>query len=201
MHFFYRGFVLLLLLFPVSAWGASTAEQEYRKARAAYDRLLGSAQQQQFRDNWDKVIDGFILVSRKYPDSSQAPAGLYMAGQAAEGLFGVSRRREDVRRAVQHYDQLADKYPGNRLGDDALVLAGRIYEEILGDSAEALRRYRRAVEEYPKGDMTPIALRKTVHLSPLVPQSAPPPPRRALRRLRHPWRPLRRPGPFRAGPN
>jgi N-acetylmuramoyl-L-alanine amidase len=168
--------ILFLLLCAASGWASDIAERDYQKAREGYNRLLASGERQKFRDNWVRVIDGFLKVSERHAARPQGPAALYMAAKAQEGLWSVSRRPSDARQAADLYDRLVDQFPTDRHADDALVLGGEIYERILADRAEAYRRYRKAVDAYPKGDMTATARKGVTRLAAYAPRETPPPP-------------------------
>ncbi len=171
---FSRGLpVLILILFAASAWASDGAARDYQKARDGYNRLLASAERQKFRDNWVRVIDQFLSVSDRHAARPQGAAALFMAAQAQQGLWSVSRRQNDARLAADFYDRLVDRFPGDRHADDALVLAGEIYEKILAEPREAYRRYRKAVDHYPKGDMTPEARKGVVRLAAHAPKATP----------------------------
>ncbi len=168
--------LLLLLLVAAPAWANDAAARDYQKAREGYDRLLASSERQKFRDNWVRVIDNFIQISERHAARPQGAASLYMAAQAQNGLWSVSRRQSDARRAADLYDRLVDRFPQDRHADDALVLGARIYETILGDPAEAYRRYRQAVDHYPSADMTPEARKGVTRLAAHAPKAPPSPP-------------------------
>lgn len=143
--------LLLLMVVPLCAW-ADGADSSYLKAKENYRSLTNSAQKQMFRDNWGSVIDGFLAVVDKYPDSKRAADGLYMAGRACRGLYDVSRISEDARRSAELYDRLAETYPQSNLADDALFASAEIHETILAHKAEAFVRYQAIVDRYAKGD-------------------------------------------------
>ncbi len=164
--------VLILLLVLPSALFASGAEQAYQEARSRYNRLLASSGKQLYRENWAKVIQGFVSVSEKFPDHDRAAGALYMAGKASHRLYGISRRMGDASDAVGYFERLAERYPGSSLADDALVLAGNIYEQPLNEPGKASLRYMAAASRYPDGDMTPQARQRLKDLPHLVADSA-----------------------------
>jgi N-acetylmuramoyl-L-alanine amidase len=164
--------VLILLLVLPSFSFASGAERAYQEARSRYDQLLASSGKQLYRDNWLKVIQGFVAVSEKFPDHERAAGALYMAGKASHRLYGISRRTSDAADAVGYFERLADGYPRSNLADDALVLAGNIYEHPLGKPGKATLRYMAAVSRYPDGDMTPQARQRLKELPQLAANSA-----------------------------
>jgi N-acetylmuramoyl-L-alanine amidase len=168
--------LLLLLLAALPATAAADAEQAYGRARESYRQLLDSPQRQLHRDRWQKVTDGFLAVHRSYPKHRRAADALYQAGKATQGMYEVSRVRDDARRALDLYDSLARDYPDSTLADDALLLAAGIAER-LDDFSGAYQRYAAALARYPRGDMAARARIKFGELASYAPKpepSAPP---------------------------
>jgi N-acetylmuramoyl-L-alanine amidase len=152
--------ILLLILLPSVLYGAE-GDNAYQKARDHYRQLLDSGEKQLYRENWEKVIQKFVAVAKGYPTHEKAPNALYMAGKAGSQLYEISRRKGDALEAVHHYELLAEGYPRSSLADDALVLAGGIYEHSLDDGAKAYQAYRAAVDRFPSGDMADRARRQS----------------------------------------
>jgi N-acetylmuramoyl-L-alanine amidase len=173
--------VALFCLLPFTA-AAKEGEDAYRQAHGNYQKLLDDSRRQLYRDNWERVIDQLRAISRHYPRHTRAPAALYWAGKAAEGLYGVSKRHADAVLAVDIYDQLARNYSTSNLADDALMLAARIQEEVLKDGVEAYRRYQQVIDQHPSGDMINSARRKVAELKVFAPVAKAPAPLAALSR-------------------
>ncbi|MEJ2200797.1 MAG: N-acetylmuramoyl-L-alanine amidase [Desulfuromonadaceae bacterium] len=155
--------LLLLILSPLSV-AADGAESAYQKAKNRYRSLTESAKKQLYRDHWEAVIDGFLKVAERYPESDRADDGLYMAAYACRGLYRVSRVPDHARRAAALYDRLVNSYPSSTLADDALYESAQINEDLLADKAEAFVRYQAVVDRYPQGDMYAKARHKAVAL-------------------------------------
>lgn len=166
-------FLVLSLLLPSFANAGGSAYRAYRQAKDSYHLLLHSPRKKRYRDQWTRVIDRFLAVTRNFPRSPRAADALYMAGKTCQGLYRVSRAKRDARRAVALFDALVKKYPHDSLADDALVLGGRIEEEILGDPAQAYRRFAKVVHGYPEGDMIGLARRKVSALARYAPVDHP----------------------------
>ncbi len=154
-----------LLLAFVPAVAADDGERAYQQARGSYTGLTKSSRNKMYRENWIQVIDGFLQVAASHPKHRRAADSLYMAGKSCQGLYAISRVKSDAIRAVEIYDRLADEYPRDSLADDALVLAGELLESVLKDLPQAYRRYARAVENHPEGDMASLAGKKRRELA------------------------------------
>jgi N-acetylmuramoyl-L-alanine amidase len=161
-------FFLLVLLLPSSAFPAGP-ESAYQKMRAEFKNLEASPAKQRYRENWDKVINGFVQLARKYPDHRRAPDSLFLAGRACEGLYRVSRIIPDAQRAVDLFDSVAATYPQDSLADDALMRAAAIQERVFKDFPQAFLRYDKVRVRYPGGDMIRLARSKLEGLARFAP--------------------------------
>jgi N-acetylmuramoyl-L-alanine amidase len=170
---YFRAVVLLLagLALASTTIAADPGEQTFVKARAAYRQLLDSSRRQLYRDNWDRIIDNLERVTKRYPRHGRAADALYLAGKACEGLYRVSRRPPDARRALTLYDRLTAEYPRDGLTDDGYYLAGLLLEQVLKEPAQAWQRFSKAVKNTPRGDMVPLARKGLARLA----RYAPPP--------------------------
>jgi N-acetylmuramoyl-L-alanine amidase len=152
-----------MYVLPVSA-AADEGERAFGKAKSTYQQLQNSTKNKLYRENWLRVIQGFEGVSQAYPNHDRAADALYLGGKACEGLYAISRRKDDARQAVDFYDRLPDRYPGSSLADDAGYLAGLILERILDDRPGAYLRYKLIVDKFPQGDMLPLCREGEVRL-------------------------------------
>jgi N-acetylmuramoyl-L-alanine amidase len=170
-YFRLAGWLFLLFLLLPSAAFSSSPEKAYQQVRSDFRRLEASPAKQRYRENWDRVIEGFTGIAEKYPGHRRAPDALYMAAKTCEGLYSVSRVPRDAQEAVELYDKLASQYPEDSLADDALVRGAAIEEKVLKDYPQAFLRYDKVRSRYSSGDMIAVARRKLAELA----RFAPPP--------------------------
>jgi N-acetylmuramoyl-L-alanine amidase len=142
------------------------ASSQFQNIREDYSSLVKSEQDKLFRDNWVRIINQFRGFAKDYPDHSQGPAALYLAGRACEELYHISRTERDARQAADLFDAVEAKFPDSSLADDALMLSAKIHERILKDSPKAVSRYGRIVRNYPGGDHIKPASAALTRLSP-----------------------------------
>jgi N-acetylmuramoyl-L-alanine amidase len=159
----------------VQPWAAEL-EPAYRKARDAYAALQSAPRKQKFRSEWDKVLHQFVRVYERAPAGPHAGEALFMAGKTLAGLYRVSQVTDDAWMAVAMFERVADDVPTSTFGDDALVLAAELLEIRLAAPEEAYLRYRRIVEQYPKGDKAAHARRRLQTLARYAPRVADPAP-------------------------
>ena len=148
---------LLLLSTPATAdrrshSNRSKAEIAYARARASYDHLARSAKLRTDRRAWMKVINEIRHVYLTWShDPSTGPRSLYMLARCYRELYGYSRNRKDLNKAIELYSLLTEKYPKSRFADDALYAMGELYQRT-GNRGRARKAYTTLVSQYPRSD-------------------------------------------------
>ncbi len=136
------------------------AERVYAKAKAQYDRLARSPKLRKDRREWLKVIQKFRRVYLSYPYHPKvAPKALFMMARSYRELYGYSRLKKDIYEAIERYQVLVERFPKNRLADDALYALGELYLRH-GKKDLALEAWERILKDYPKGDNAAKARRR-----------------------------------------
>ncbi|NPA95302.1 MAG: tetratricopeptide repeat protein [Thermodesulfobacteria bacterium] len=134
-----------------------SAEIEYQQAKEAYRRLAASARLRKYRKNWISVINKFRKVYLAHPDDPEiAPKALFMMARCYSGLYGYSRRMSDIQEAIERYQVLVERFPNNRLADDALYEIGQIYK-MTGRPSSAIAAWKRILRDYPNGSHARLA--------------------------------------------
>lgn len=162
--------ILASLLSLVSEVPAASSEQAYQKARKAYYALQDSSRKQMYRDQWLKVIDKFAGVHKRYPETRRGADSLYMWAKTTDGLYAISRIKDDALKAVELYEKVALLYPGNSLADDSLLRAGELLEGPIAKPEEAYLVYQRLVTKHSKGDMASKAKKRLAALKDYAPR-------------------------------
>ena len=140
--------------------GSSKAERAYKKAKASYDRLARSARLRKDRGAWNNVIKEVRKVYLSWShDPSVGPKSLYMLARCYRELYGYSRFRKDLNKAIDLYQLLVEKYPTSRFADDALYAQGELYLRT-GSRDKARRVFTQLVSQYPKGDKARAAKKR-----------------------------------------
>ena len=168
--------VFLAVILGNGTASAHPARDSYDRTKKKWESLQSSAKKKKYRDQWFKVIDHFEKIAKRYPDRPEAPKSLYNIGHLYTDMYRYSYLREDLTSAIEAYTRLGEKYPRNRLADDAWYLAAEIYREKLSDPATAYQFYDRAVNEHPKGDMCKKARYWHARLEPEYGRKKEPPP-------------------------
>ncbi len=164
-----------LMIFAAADFAhAASSEQQYKKIKDDYNKFLKNEGQKTYRHNWLRHIDKFLKLQKRYPKSKRADDCLYMAAQGYVKLHEYSYVKDDLKKAVKHYDALAAKYPKSNLADDSLVYAGEILEK-LGDYSGAYDRFAKCVSRCPKGDLAPKARAGKKRLDKYAPKPTPTP--------------------------
>lgn len=157
-------FVLGLMALVVAAYDTGysalpPSEKRYDAAKAQVESLKADAKRSMFRDQWLRLVDEFNDIYAKDTQWVNRPAALFRAAEVLEELGARSFAPRDFKAAVERYELLAEKHPASRLADDALLRSAIIRAQRLNDKEGALRVVRRIRAQYPRGDMTPDAVR------------------------------------------
>ncbi|MDH5298132.1 MAG: N-acetylmuramoyl-L-alanine amidase, partial [Desulfobulbaceae bacterium] len=151
--------------------------------KAYYNNISGTAGRESARDAWQSAARQFDAIYRANPDHELAPTCLFILGQIHEQKIGKAVSPADLDKAITCYRDLANRFPGHNLADDALLAMATIQEKEQEDVDEAAKTYARIVALYPKGDMYPTAVTRLRQLKPApvakraaVRKKLPPPP-------------------------
>lgn len=139
-------------LAAVSVKDPAKAEIAYSSVKARYDSLVKSPVLRTQIAEWQKLIRDFRAIYFKYPnDSDVTPKILYMMGRCYNNLYDNSKSGDDLEEAIKRYEVLVERFPDNRLADDALYLLSGLYL-TKGDELAAKKSLERIIEQYPNGD-------------------------------------------------
>ncbi len=155
---FVAGFLFCQTNFAVAA-RALPASDLYFLAQKSFYQLKAAPEKQKYRHHWMKTISMFSKVVDRYPQSSEAYRAEFTIGKLYEGLNAVSKNSKDLDRAVQHYNNVSEKYTPANLSDDALFRVAEIYLSKR-KFASASVTFKKIFENYPQGDQAKIAQQK-----------------------------------------
>ena len=165
-----------LLLSWAPLYGADY-EDQYRKARSQYYALKDSPTKKKYRSYWLKCIEEFHAIYTQYPESPRADDALFTVGNLYFELYGYSYLKSDLQDSLFTFQSLVRKYPSSRLADDGQFKIGEIHLKRKGFS-EAYEAFQKVVEQFPNGDMVPLARLKLIQLKEYKPEPPPPAPKR-----------------------
>ena len=163
--FFVVSLVLPLLFSPPSySSSLSKAELAYKEAKRSYRQLSKSRRMRRDRRNWIRVVQKFRKVYLTYPDDPDvAPRCLYMMARTYEELYGYSRRKADIREAIERYEVLVERFPDSYLTANALYALGRLYQKV-GKPDMARDALGQLLEEFPRSRLVSRAKRRLAAL-------------------------------------
>lgn len=130
------------------------AEAAYQRARTCYYDLKEDLERQKQRGPWEACIREFLTVTRDFPTSEREADAAFTVAKLYEELYTASHNVEDLRIAIDHYDQFAVRHRRHRLADDALFRVGRIRWDGFQDKRKAKAAMWRVIRWYPESDMT-----------------------------------------------
>ncbi|HQH99638.1 MAG TPA: N-acetylmuramoyl-L-alanine amidase [Deltaproteobacteria bacterium] len=162
-------YALLLGVFFLGAGATANASDNpallYQSANRSYVDLCKDASRKKVRDNWMGVVDQYMAIAERYPNSGFAPESYLKGAKVYEHFSKYSGNKGDLKTASKLYQDLAGRYPESAAADDALFSAGLI-EDALGNKAKAAGLFRRVAVDYPDGDMADQARSKLKESTP-----------------------------------
>jgi len=144
--------LILTLVFLIAVPGGVSAA-DFTALRHDYQQLVKSSQLQRQRTNWEKLIVRFDRFTLQQTRDKNIEKAFFLLARTWDGLSKASGSRRDAEEAVNHYLDMAERFPHSRLTDDALFLAAQIAEQQLNDKVVAYNFYLQLIKQVPDGDM------------------------------------------------
>lgn len=162
---------VLIVALPAGAATTAAADDAYRDAKTAYEKLKGDAKRRTLRHHWQNVAKKFEAIAKKYPKSDRAPEALFNAGRLGNELSRISQRDEDTDAAARAYQKLIAGWPKHKLADDAALSLAKLLADRKNDTAGARKVLEAALPA--AGDMKSMMTAMLAEL-PKAPEKAPP---------------------------
>ena len=135
-------------------------KEQYLSAYRAYNKLAKSSRLRRDRKAWIRVINAFRKVYLSWPDNEKyAPKSLYMMARVYRELYGYSGNKKDLKKAIERYEVLFERFPSSAYADDALYYAGLLYWRM-GQKAKAREYWGRIVQDYSGSDFYRLARKR-----------------------------------------
>lgn len=106
------------------------------------------AQQLESANETARALKHYQLISDRHPESFYAPRALARQGDILAAKGREINDRSAFKAALEAYNRLATNYPKDPLAVEALLNAGRIAAENLGDRKAAQMAYERVLERF-----------------------------------------------------
>jgi N-acetylmuramoyl-L-alanine amidase len=162
--------LVVLVLLGSTTLCIGAVKLDYQKIRESYISLVGSAQAQRQRHNWLKVISKLEAFVTSSADGSRKDDAMFLLGRSWHGLSLASGRRDDARKAIGAYENLANRFPDSNFSDDALIFAAEISSEIFSNQTDAYKYYLQITTVLSPGDMLEEAQSRLKHLATVAPK-------------------------------
>lgn len=163
--------IFLSLLALISSFDASfgqdRGEKLYVQTFDLYKSLVVNKEKSQDKQIWETIARAFYSIDQDYPNSPKAPNSLFLSGKMYEEIGERFNSQKDFDMAVGLSRKFVRKYPDSNLADDAQLRVARIVERQ--SKPDAYLEYEKLVEEFPNGDMAPVARNKKAELAPFKP--------------------------------
>lgn len=110
---------------------------------ATEEELLKSATRSFSEDEFDKALDDFSLLIKKYPKSDKVPEALYAMGVI------YSNKKKEYTKAESVYTKLAMDYPDDPTAASAAYQRAMIFAQHLNKPDSAIAAYEYCLKRYP----------------------------------------------------
>ena len=150
-----------------AAFGQDRGEKLYVQTFDLYKSLVVNKEKSQDKQIWETIARAFYSIDQDYPNSPKAPNSLFLSGKMYEEIGERFNSQKDFDMAVGLSRKFVRKYPDSNLADDAQLRVARIVERQ--SKPDAYLEYEKLVEEFPNGDMAPVARNKKAELAPFKP--------------------------------
>ncbi|PZR17724.1 MAG: N-acetylmuramoyl-L-alanine amidase [Archangium gephyra] len=142
--------ITMLLLSSVPA-RAATADDAFRDAKDAYEKLKKDPKRRGLRHHWQNLAKKFEAIASKHPKSDRAPEALFNAGRLNNELSRISQIDDDRDAAKRAYKKLIDGWPKHKLSDDAAFALAKLLADRENDQQGARKVLEAALPN--AGDM------------------------------------------------
>ncbi|HET8668597.1 MAG TPA: N-acetylmuramoyl-L-alanine amidase [Terriglobales bacterium] len=156
----------LLSTFPVFGRNVARAKEiaraQFETAAKMREALNGTPEGDRTRRDYQRVTDAYRRVYYLAPTSTKADAAVVAV---AELLAETGREFNDAKMlqaAIGQYEFLRREYPGSKYRVDALFTIGQIYQEDLGNSAQAKATFQEFLKHYPHSHLADEARKAIV---------------------------------------
>jgi len=114
------------------------------------------------QNQWDRAIDSFTTLLRKYPSTQFVDASFWIAYcQAEKGNYLV---------AINSFKAFVQKYPSNGYAAQALYKVGEIYEKYLNDYDKAILAYKDVQKRFPESQVAVQSMMNNAFLNEIYQQ-------------------------------
>lgn len=135
----------------------SSIDQRYNEAKFYLNQLTTNSTLSSKVVNWEKGAQNFRRIYLADPKSDKAAACLYMLGQIYHQIYQRFKSDTDLDESISYYKDSARLFHAHRLADDSYYALGQIYLSDKNEPTLAAKQFSKIVQNYPNGDMHPLA--------------------------------------------
>jgi len=132
---------------------SDSAKRLLKKAQECKAKLYKSSSQKKYRHNWEKCLNIYETVCRKFPNTNEAVHAMFDAAQMWAALSGYSSRGSDLDQSVSVYRELTERYNSHYLADDAQYRLGEIFYKYKKDPKQAYVEFLKVEIKFPNSDV------------------------------------------------
>ena len=145
-----------------SAVGFATQAADYALAQKCYYQLKQSSETVPAK--WQECLNQFEALTAANPKTDWAAKSRFSTGRLYQEKYNLSHDPQDIKKAIEVYNELIQESPDDRLADDSLYQVALIRAGIMQEKDRAVHALEALVEKYPNGDMVGNAKTKLEEL-------------------------------------
>src|SRR5690348_14367910 len=148
----------------LSSAQARTVKQRKQAAKAQFevaerlrDSLLGTAESQRERRDYQKAMDAYRKVYYTAPSWAKADAAVLAVAELLDDQGRVFNEAKSYKDAIGQLAFLRREYPGSKHRVEALFTIAQIYRDDLNDQEQAKATFEDFLKHYPNSTLAPKA--------------------------------------------
>jgi N-acetylmuramoyl-L-alanine amidase len=133
------------------------AKTQFEQAERLRDSLLGTAESDRERRDYQKAIDAYRKVYYTAPSWAKADAAVLAVAELLDDQGRVFNDPKNYKDAIGQLAFLRREYPGSKHRVEALFTIGQIYRDDLNDQEQARATFQDFLKHYPQSTLAPKA--------------------------------------------
>ncbi|MBL1215576.1 MAG: tetratricopeptide repeat protein [Ignavibacteriae bacterium] len=133
----------IIFLILLTACGTKTESELFDEAQKNIDEK-----------NYTEALTNFEMIVEKYPNGKYTEGAILEIGKLYHGKVVKNiTESESMKKAVEYYKQVFEKYPEHKDAKQAMFMAGFILANDIKDYDQAREIYNKFIEKYPDSEL------------------------------------------------
>lgn len=150
--FFYLIFCTFFPIILISSNSCAGAKSDFSTGWKEFHYLKKTPSKAKYRSYWMRTKRFFYRAYRDNPTGPYAPKSLYYLGRTYQELGKRSGLKKDLKKSLDYYQRMLDKFPSHSWSDDTKLWQAKIRLNYLHNKRKAYRDLKELIREYPESD-------------------------------------------------